>query len=96
VVDLDTVMPGLAVHDFGDLVRSAVTGRPEDEPDLDAIEVREEVFGDLVGRPSQNGNWQPAVVLQQGRVDYHAVDPPVANNGTLRVLASPLPRRGRR
>ncbi len=29
VVDLDTVMPGLVLHDFGDLVRSAAAG-PED------------------------------------------------------------------
>jgi hypothetical protein len=47
VVDLDTVMPGLAVHDFGDLVRSAVTGHPEDEPDLSCIAVRDSVFRDL-------------------------------------------------
>ena len=44
MIDLDTVMPGLAAHDFGDLVRSAVTGRPEDEPELDRIEVRPGVF----------------------------------------------------
>ncbi len=47
VIDLDTVMPGLAAHDFGDLVRSAVTGRPEDEPDLERIAVRPTVFSDL-------------------------------------------------
>jgi UTP-glucose-1-phosphate uridylyltransferase len=47
VIDLDTVMPGLAVHDFGDLVRSAITGFPEDEPDLDRINVRESAFSDL-------------------------------------------------
>jgi len=29
VIDLDTVMPGLALHDFGDLVRSAAASRPE-------------------------------------------------------------------
>ena len=45
VIDLDTAMPGLAVHDFGDLVRAAVTGRPEDEPDLGAIAVRRDAFG---------------------------------------------------
>jgi len=48
VVDLDTVMPGLAAHDFGDLVRSTVTGRPEDEPDLDRVVIREATFRDLV------------------------------------------------
>jgi hypothetical protein len=47
VIDLDTVMPGLAAHDFGDLVRSAVSGRPEDEPDLRRISVRETTFRDL-------------------------------------------------
>jgi thiamine kinase-like enzyme len=47
VVDLDTVMPGLAVHDFGDLVRSAVTGHPEDESDLNSIVLRKSVFHDL-------------------------------------------------
>jgi hypothetical protein len=47
VVDLDTVMPGLAPHDFGDLVRAAVTGRPEDEPDLAKVRVRLDVFAEL-------------------------------------------------
>ena len=34
VVDLDTTMPGLAAHDFGDLVRSGVSDSEEDERDL--------------------------------------------------------------
>jgi Ser/Thr protein kinase RdoA (MazF antagonist) len=33
VIDLDTVMPGLALHDFGDLVRSAAGAATEDEPE---------------------------------------------------------------
>jgi hypothetical protein len=33
VVDLDTVMPGLSLYDFGDLVRSMVSAAAEDEPD---------------------------------------------------------------
>ncbi len=32
VIDLDTVMPGLAAYDFGDLVRSGAAGAAEDEP----------------------------------------------------------------
>jgi hypothetical protein len=44
VVDLDTVMPGLSLYDFGDLVRSCVSPVEEDSTDLDAIEVRPEVF----------------------------------------------------
>jgi hypothetical protein len=37
VIDLDTVMPGLAVHDFGDAVRSAANTSAEDEPDLSKV-----------------------------------------------------------
>jgi len=44
VVDLDTVMPGLVLHDFGDMVRSMVSDSAEDEIDLDRIEVRVPVF----------------------------------------------------
>lgn len=40
VVDLDTVMPGLSLHDFGDLARSCVSPTTEDEPDLSAIHIR--------------------------------------------------------
>ena len=34
VVDLDTVMPGCALHDFGDLVRTAASSALEDEVDV--------------------------------------------------------------
>jgi hypothetical protein len=34
VVDLDTVMPGLSLHDFGDLARSAASRAAEDARDL--------------------------------------------------------------
>lgn len=40
VVDLDTVMPGLSLYDFGDLIRSSVSPASEDSTDLGAIEVR--------------------------------------------------------
>lgn len=52
------------------------------------------ISGDLVGRPSLNGQWQTPVVLKQGHVDYHTIDPPVVRDGKIRVLSSPLPRRG--
>jgi len=47
VVDLDTVMPGLALHDFGDLVRSTVSDSAEDEQDLSRVRVRVPVFAAL-------------------------------------------------
>ena len=44
VVDLDTVMPGLAPYDFGDLARSTVSDCEEDERDLSRVAVRVPVF----------------------------------------------------
>ena len=37
VIDLDTVMPGLAVNDFGDSIRFGASTGAEDEPDLSRI-----------------------------------------------------------
>ncbi len=44
VVDLDTVMPGLAPYDFGDLARSTLSDSEEDDPDLSHVRVRVPVF----------------------------------------------------
>jgi hypothetical protein len=44
VVDLDTVMPGLSLYDFGDLVRTCVSPAAEDSTDLESIQVRPEFF----------------------------------------------------
>lgn len=37
VIDLDTVMPGLAMNDFGDSIRFGASTALEDEPDLDKV-----------------------------------------------------------
>ncbi len=47
IVDLDTVMPGLALYDFGDLVRSACCRAAEDERDLSKVQVDLEIFAAL-------------------------------------------------
>ncbi|MDQ1355339.1 MAG: hypothetical protein QG657_5649 [Acidobacteriota bacterium] len=39
VIDLDTVMPGLSLYDFGDLARSTLCSAAEDEPDAAQIAV---------------------------------------------------------
>jgi hypothetical protein len=39
VIDLDTVMPGSVLADFGDLARTAACPAPEDEPDLARVHV---------------------------------------------------------
>jgi len=47
VIDLDTVMPGLALYDFGDMVRTATAAALEDEPDLGKVFMRPEMFAAL-------------------------------------------------
>lgn len=44
VVDLDTVMPGLAMNDFGDAVRFGASTAAEDEKDLDKVWCDMELF----------------------------------------------------
>ncbi len=48
VIDLDTVMPGLALYDFGDLCRSGTRPTVEDELDLSKVEMRRDFFQALV------------------------------------------------
>jgi Ser/Thr protein kinase RdoA (MazF antagonist) len=48
VIDLDTVMTGSALHDFGDLVRSSVSPTAEDEADLSRVGARLDLFEALV------------------------------------------------
>jgi Ser/Thr protein kinase RdoA (MazF antagonist) len=48
VIDLDTVMPGLAPYDFGDMVRTATNPAAEDERDLDRVFSRFDYFEALV------------------------------------------------
>jgi len=44
VIDLDTVMPGLSLYDFGDMVRTSVSPSEEDEKDLSKIKVQLPMF----------------------------------------------------
>ena len=39
VIDLDTVMPGSALYDFGDAIRSGAASVIEDDPDFDRVRV---------------------------------------------------------
>ena len=48
VIDLDTVMPGLALYDFGDMVRSGTNPVEEDEVNLDRVEMRFDMFEGLL------------------------------------------------
>ncbi|MBR2010691.1 MAG: aminoglycoside phosphotransferase family protein [Clostridia bacterium] len=44
VIDLDTVMPGSLLYDFGDAIRFGASSAREDETDLDKVYVRAEMF----------------------------------------------------
>lgn len=44
VVDLDTVMPGCVLYDFGDMVRTTTSPTLEDEPDLSKVQMRMPMF----------------------------------------------------
>ena len=47
VVDLDTVMPGCALYDFGDMVRTTTSPTLEDEPDLTKVRMQMPMFRKL-------------------------------------------------
>lgn len=44
VVDLDTVMPGLSLYDFGDAIRSITNTAAEDEPDPSRVNFSLEIY----------------------------------------------------
>src|SRR2546422_7014728 len=47
VVDLDTVMPGLVLYDFGDMVRTTTSPTLEDELDLSHVQMQMPMFKEL-------------------------------------------------
>jgi hypothetical protein len=47
VVDLDTVMPGLVLYDFGDMVRTTTSPTLEDELDLAKVQMQMPMFDSL-------------------------------------------------
>ena len=48
VIDLDTTMPGSALYDFGDMVRTSTAAAAEDEKDLTKVYSKKEYFEALV------------------------------------------------
>jgi len=44
VIDLDTVMPGIALHDYGDAVRFSANTAKEDEPDISKVSLDKDKF----------------------------------------------------
>lgn len=57
VIDLDTVMPGYFISDFGDMMRTYISPVSEEEKDLSKIEIRDEYFEAIAdGYLSEIGN----------------------------------------
>ena len=48
VIDLDTTMPGSALYDFGDMIRTSSAAAAEDEKDLSKVYSKKEYFEALV------------------------------------------------
>jgi Ser/Thr protein kinase RdoA (MazF antagonist) len=48
VIDLDTVMPGIVLYDFGDMVRTATSPTDEDATDLSGVGLRLQYYEALV------------------------------------------------
>lgn len=68
VIDLDTVMPGLVLYDFGDLVRTSTSPAAEDERDLSKVEMQMPMFEALArGYVESAGDF-----LTQAELDYLA------------------------
>jgi len=73
VIDLDTVMPGLSLYDFGDMVRSATNAAAEDETEPSRIFARPEIFaalaeGFLAGAGSSLNAVEKAHLVVAGQV----------------------------
>ncbi|WP_448568071.1 phosphotransferase enzyme family protein [Thalassotalea ganghwensis] len=47
VIDLDTCMPGLVMHDFGDMVRTCCSNLPEDGKQIERMKIRTDILSAL-------------------------------------------------
>ena len=73
VVDLDTVMPGCALYDFGDMVRTTTSPTMEDELDLAKVHVRMPLFrrlcqGYLDGTAGMLGKHERSLIAFSGKL----------------------------
>ncbi len=64
VIDLDTVMPGLSVFDFGDAIRFGASTGDEDEPDLSKVSLDLDLF-----RIFTRGFYEACPSLTQAEID---------------------------
>ncbi len=65
LIDLDTIMPGTFLYDFGDAVRTIVNSAPEDERDLGLIRFDEELFRNFIQGIAMNRNLLQKAEIEQ-------------------------------
>ncbi len=53
VIDLDTCMPGLLMHDFGDMVRTCCSNLAEDDTNIDNMVFKYDIFAALLSNYQQ-------------------------------------------
>lgn len=71
VIDLDTVMPGSVLYDFGDLVRSSVGTCAEDEPDLSKLALRPGTY-DALATGFKEGMGEAMTALEEDHLRFAA------------------------
>ena len=63
VIDLDTLMPGASIYDFGDMVRSATLNMEEDSKDYQNVVCRRDIFEALARGFVEAGDYLTPVEL---------------------------------
>ena len=56
VVDLDTVGPGYALYDFGDMMRSMLASHPENAPDIGNLSILEDRYQHMLETYVESAN----------------------------------------
>ena len=55
LIDLDTIMPGYFLYDFGDAIRTIANSAPEDEINLELINFDQDIFESFIKGIASNG-----------------------------------------
>ena len=68
VIDLDTCMPGLLMHDFGDMVRTCCSNLAEDDKNIDSMVFNREIFIALIQSYQQVFNDKLTLLEQESLI----------------------------
>ncbi|MBS0381596.1 MAG: aminoglycoside phosphotransferase family protein [Proteobacteria bacterium] len=71
VIDLDTVMPGSVLFDFGDMCRTMLSPVPEDSIELDRVVVRHDYF-EALARGYVEGSGEMLTALERDNLAFAA------------------------